>query len=141
MIGELGLTAALLRGFYRATRGNLGLTDGNFGIISLYLHVLAKFRPASPLALPASTEPHVLVRPPETAKKTFQDIPPFIGAESKVERRREVEAWKRNAPSLLLSSPARSRICWCGRPWRQETAPQDIPPFIGVELRVERSRE
>ncbi|EFX75884.1 hypothetical protein DAPPUDRAFT_107513 [Daphnia pulex] len=125
----------------RVTRGNIGLTDGNFGIDSHRLQVLAKIRPASPLALPASAEPHVVVRPPEMAKKTFRDIPPFIGADSKVESRRGVASQKRNKPSLLLSPPSRSRICWCGRPRRRETAPQDITPFIDVELRVERRRD
>jgi hypothetical protein len=124
----------------RATRGNFGLTDGSTGIHSLRLQLLEKIRPASPLALPASTEPHVVVRPPEMAKKTFRDIPPFIGADSKVERRRGVASRKQTAPSLLLSLPIRSRICWCGHPWRRETAPQDISPFIDAESRVERRR-
>jgi hypothetical protein len=82
---------------------DIGLTDENFSIDSHRLQVLAKIRPASPLALPASAEPHVVVRPPEMAKKTFRDIPPFIGADSKVERRRGVASQKRNEPSLLLS--------------------------------------
>jgi hypothetical protein len=72
-------------------------------------------------------------------EKTFQNIPPFIGAESKVENKREIIT--EHTPPLLPSLPAQSRIFWCGRPERRKTTPQYIPPFMGAESRVEKRHE